>query len=179
MKKRILYLSLICLALLMGCSKEETFEDFFHKTMKGTNTQVENVPYTLIYKEMNIVHENDAIAIFTQDYEGKKTIYIAYFEKENNNWYWRRTRGAIWNSTVEWASMNQVPYIYSGAIDDKLISGIYAGEAPAKIIQVEGNKRFWYAISDKKKVPVRMVKTDGTRERIEQIEGRWNKVVEY
>ncbi|WP_303859742.1 hypothetical protein [Alkalibaculum bacchi] len=75
--------------------------------------------------------------------------------------------------------MNHVPYIYSVAIDDTLISEVYAGEAPAKIIQVEGNKRFWYAVSDKKEVQVTVVKSDGTREIIEEIEGGWDKVVEY
>ncbi|MFF2288942.1 hypothetical protein [Peribacillus butanolivorans] len=66
--------------------------------------------------------------------------------------------------------MNQVPYIYSGAISDNSISEIYAGDEPAKIIKVEGDKRFWYAISDVKDIEVKVVKKDGAEEIIEEID---------
>ncbi|WP_212376998.1 hypothetical protein [Alkaliphilus sp. B6464] len=66
--------------------------------------------------------------------------------------------------------MNQVPYIYSGAISNKTISEVYVGEEPAKIIEVEGDKGFWYAISDIKDVQVKIVKNGGTQEIIEEFE---------
>lgn len=122
MKKQIFSLFLICIALLIGCSKEETFENFFHRTM------------------------------------GKMH------------------KGAKWDSPIKWSSMTQALYIYSGAINDKSISEIYAGEKPAKIIEVKGDKRFWYAVSDVKDVQVKAVKSDGTQEIIEETDKNWHKV---
>lgn len=170
MKKQICFLLLICIALLMGCSKEETFEDFFHKTMEKMHKGEKDFSYSIIYKEMNVVHKNDAIAIFIENNSHEEKIFIGYFEKENNKWNWKRTRGAEWDSRLNWSSMNKVPYIYSGAINDNAISEVYAGDELAKIIEVDSNKRFWYAISDAKEVQVKVVKNDGTQEVIEQID---------
>lgn len=44
------------------------------------------------------------------------------------------------------------------------------GDEPAKIIKVEGDKRFWYAISDVKDIEVKVVKKDGAEEIIEEID---------
>lgn len=152
----------------MDCLQEKTFEDFFHTTMDKKHKDEKAYSYSLIHKEMNIVHKDDAIAIFTEDKLDEKIIFIAYFEKENNQWNWRQTRGAKWDSSFRWSSMNRVPYIYSGAISDKSIRNVYVGGEAAKIIEVEGDKRFWYAISDAKDVQVRAIKDDGTQEIMEE-----------
>ncbi|MBI6875341.1 hypothetical protein [Clostridium aciditolerans] len=176
MKKQIFSLFLICIVLLIGCSKEETFENFFHTTMGKMHKGSKYYSYSLIHKEMNVVHENDAIAIFVENDQQEEKIFIAYFEKEKDKWNWRHTRGAQWDSPIKWSSMNQVPYIYSGAINDKSISEVYAGEKPAKIIEVKGDKRFWYAVSDVKDVQVKAIKSDGTQEIIEETDENWYKV---
>ncbi|MEK4084480.1 hypothetical protein [Psychrobacillus sp. FSL K6-1415] len=61
------------------------------------------------------------------------------------------------------------PYIYSGAINDNSIVIVYAGDERATIIDLEDEKRYWFAISPIKDVKVKMVKTDGTEEVIEEI----------
>lgn len=75
--------------------------------------------------------------------------------------------------------MHTIPYIYSGAISDESIEKVYAGEKQAKIIKVENNKRFWYAISGKKDVKVKQEMKDGTKKTIEEIDEEmlkyWNK----
>ena len=129
----------------------------------------ENFSYSLVDKQFDLVHEHDAIAVFTEHKNQEEKIFIAYFEKENNQWEWKHTRGAKWNSPVEWSSMNSEPYIYSGAINDNTIAEVYAGNERATIIDVENEKRFWFAISSIKDVKVKMVKADGTEEYIEEI----------
>ena len=63
--------------------------------------------------------------------------------------------------------MQVVPYIFSGTINDDSISKVFVGEEPAKIIEVDGDKRFWYAISHVKDAEVIRVKKDGTQEVVE------------
>ncbi|QED46590.1 hypothetical protein [Cytobacillus dafuensis] len=164
MKRNWLFSLLTCLVFLIGCSKEQTFEEFFHKKMDEMHLGEKDYSYTLIHKQMNIVHKDDAIAVFKERRTEKEIIFIAYLEKENDKWEWRQTRGAAWNSPVKWSAMNQVPFIYSGAINDTSISKVYAGNELAKIIKIEGDKRFWYAISDFKDVDVTVVKDDGSKE---------------
>jgi hypothetical protein len=171
MKKRFIFLFLISLALLIGCSKEETFEEFFPRTLNEMHKGEENYSYSIVLKEFNVVHENDAIAIFIDNKNKEETILITYYEKENGNWYWRRTTGTRWDSPIRWSSMNQVPYIYLGAINDNSITEVYAGKIPATIVEVEGDKRIWYAISATKDVEVKVVKGDGTYEIVEQTQG--------
>ncbi|MFJ7684574.1 hypothetical protein [Peribacillus butanolivorans] len=170
MKIKIFFSFLICIAFLIGCSKEQTFEDFFHKSIDEMHLGEKDYSYSLVHKQMNVMHEHDAIAVFKENNAQGEQIFIAYFEKENDKWEWKQTRGAEWNTPVKWSSMNQVPYIYSGAISDNSISEIYAGDEPAKIIKVEGDKRFWYAISDVKDIEVKVVKKDGAEEIIEEID---------
>jgi hypothetical protein len=128
---------------------------------------------------MNVVHQDDAIAVFKEHNQRGEQIFIAYFERQNGNWMWKQTRGAEWDTPVQWSSMHEPPYIYSGAISDNSISEVYAGNNKAKIITVQGNKRFWYAISDQKDVEVKFIKKDGTQEIIEEIDEEflknWNK----
>ncbi|MGG3738953.1 hypothetical protein [Aeribacillus pallidus] len=170
MKKKIIVGFLLYIVFLVGCLKEQTFEEFFHQEMKEMHKEEENYSYTLVHTELNAVHEDDAIAVFKEHNNRGEQIFIAYFEKQDNQWVWKQTRGAEWNTPVKWSSMHQTPYIYSGPISDNSIIEVYAGEEPAKIITVEGEKRFWYAISPVKNVEVMIVKEDGTKEIIEEID---------
>ena len=90
--------------------------------MKEMHLGEENFSYSLVDKQFDLVHEDDAIAVFTEHKNQEEKIFIAYFEKVNNQWEWKHTRGAKWNSPVKWSSMNSEPYIYSGAINDNTIA---------------------------------------------------------
>lgn len=126
--------------------------------------------YILVYYEKDVVHlEENAIAIFTENNLNGEQIFIAYFVKENGQWAWRHASGSEWDTPINWSSMQQKPYIYSGAISDNTIVEVYAGNNKASIIQVEDNKRFWYVISDKKTVDVKYIKNKGSEEYIERI----------
>ncbi|MDN4607200.1 hypothetical protein [Sporosarcina highlanderae] len=137
--------------------------------MKAMHLGEVNYTYSLVDKQFNVVHDDDAIAVFKEQKDQEEKIFIAYFEKEDNQWEWKQTRGAEWNSPIKWASMNNEPFIYSGAINDNSIVEIYAGDKQATIIDVEDEKRFWFAVSPIKGVKVKMVKTDGTEKIIEEI----------
>ena len=169
MKFLYLVLSTFSIFLIVGCSQQQTFETFFHEKMDRMHIGEQDYFYKLVYKEFNVVHEDDAVAVFKQKNKNGDQIFIAYFEKQDNQWSWIQTRGAEWNSPVKWSSMNHIPYIYSGTISGNLISKVYAGDEPAKIIKVEEDKRFWYAISPIKDVEVMVVNEDGTKEIIEDI----------
>lgn len=150
-----------------------SFEDFFHKRMEKNKEDYDenvNYSYNLIYHEHNVVHQNDAIAIFTEHNPNGDQIFIAYFENEDGQWYWRQTRGAEWDSWIQWSSMNEIPYIYSGALSDPSVKKVYAGTVEAKIIDVTGSKRFWYAISSTKETEVKVEKKDGSQEILEQFD---------
>ncbi len=170
MKNKIVFGLLICLVFLAGCSNEQTLEEFFHQEMKRMHKYDENFSYSLVHTEINAIHEDDAIAVFREHNNRGEQIFIAYFEKKDNRWEWKQTRGAKWDSPHKWSAMHQIPYIYSGAISDNDIKEIYAGGEKAKIIDVEGNKRFWYAISPSKEVEVKFVGKDGTEEIVESID---------
>ncbi|AOZ91193.1 hypothetical protein [Paenibacillus crassostreae] len=170
MKKKILFLCFIFAVFFVACSNEQTFDEYFHTVMEDMHEYEEDkYSYSLVHQEHNVVHENDAIAIFTENNLQGEQIFIAYFERENENWKWRQTRGAEWNTSEQWSSMHEVPYIYSGTINDDSISEVFAGEEPANIIEVDGDKMFWYAISNIKDVEVKIVKKDGTPEVIDKI----------
>ncbi|GIP27227.1 hypothetical protein J23TS9_23570 [Paenibacillus sp. J23TS9] len=66
--------------------------------------------------------------------------------------------------------MQDEPYIFSGTINDNSISKVFVGEEQAKIIDVDGDKRYWYAISHVKDAVVKRVKKDGTQEVVEEID---------
>lgn len=125
--------------------------------------------YSLIYQEHNVINKNDTIAVFTENNLQGEQIFIAYFEKENNKWNWKQTRGAEWDTPVQWSSMKEPPYIYSGTLSDDLIDEVYVDGEIAKVIEVKGNKRFWYAISNTKDTEVNVVNKDGTKEVLEEI----------
>ncbi|USK42245.1 hypothetical protein [Cytobacillus oceanisediminis] len=169
MKKNKIIWFLLCIVFLVGCSIEQSFEKFFKQEMTKKHTGEKNYSYSLIHTELNAVHDGDAIAVFKEQNNQGKQIFIAYFEKENNQWKWKQTRGAEWDSPVKWSSMQQEPYIYSGTLSDKSIDEVFASDEPGKIINVEDGKRFWYVISPIKDAEVTMVKEDGTKEIIEEI----------
>jgi len=172
-KKFALITVFVCLSLLVSCSNNQSFEDYFHKKMAENKKEFEeevNYSYALIHQEQNVVHPDDAVAIFLENNLQGEQIFIAYFEKINENWNWKQTRGSEWDTPQKWSSMTMSPYIYSGAISDEAIKEVYAGQEQAKIIQVKGNKRFWYAISNNKDVSVKFINEDGTEEFIEKID---------
>lgn len=173
MKKQILFLPIVCILLLIGCSEEKTFENFFHETMAEMHKWKKNYSYSLIYQKMNVVHEYDAIAIFKENKLEEETFYIAYFEKKNGEWNWIQTRGARWDSPVNWSSTNQTPYIYSGIVKDQSISEVFVGQKLAEMIKLEGNKRFWYAISEVEEAEVKVIKKDGIEETMEEMLKSW------
>lgn len=154
--------------LMVGSSQEQTFESFFYEKIKDMHGKVE-YSIQLVQKEFNVVHEDDAIAIFREIRDGEDKIFIAYLEIVDNQWKWIQTRGSSWDSPVKWSSMDQPPYIYSGAISDNSISEVYVGDEPSKIIDIEDDKRFWYAISPTNDVEVTIIKKDGSKENIEEI----------
>lgn len=164
-----IFILLVFPLLLVGCSQKDTFESFFHKKMMEMNFGEENFSYKLVHKDFEVIHENDAIAVFKENSNQGEKIYIAYFEEVNHQWQWIQTRGSQWNSPVKWSSMNQPPYIYSGAINDNSITEVYAGDEQAEIITIEDDKKFWYAISPIKDTEVMIVKDDGSKEKVEEI----------
>ncbi|QFF98975.1 hypothetical protein PB01_09085 [Psychrobacillus glaciei] len=137
--------------------------------MKEIHIGEESYSYSLVNKQFNVVHEDDAIAVFKEHKNQEEKIFIAYFEKGDNQWEWKQTKGSTWNPPVKWSSMKNEPYIYSGSINDNSIAEVYAGDERATIINVEDEKRFWFSISPIKDVKVKMVKTGGNEEIIEEI----------
>ncbi|GIP27228.1 hypothetical protein J23TS9_23580 [Paenibacillus sp. J23TS9] len=90
-------------ALLVACSNEQTFDDFFYAKMEKHKKDFDeevHYSYSLVHKEENVVKENDAITIFRENNLQGDQIFIAYFERENGIWMWKNTRGAEWNSFV-------------------------------------------------------------------------------
>ena len=162
-------IAVFLILLIVGCSQQPTFESFFHEKMEKMHIGEVDYSYEIVQKEINVVHEDDAIAVFKEHNEHGEKIFIAYFEKVDKQWEWKHTKGTEWNSPVKWTSMNQAPFIYSGAISGNSIIEVYAGDEPAKIINVEEDKRFWYAVSPPNDVEVMLVKEDDTKEIIEEI----------
>ncbi|OKP88589.1 hypothetical protein A3844_07265 [Paenibacillus helianthi] len=155
---------------MVGCSQPQAFEAFFHEKLEQLHKGEENYSYKLVHKEFNVVHQDDAVAVFKENNKRGEQIFIAYLEKRDKQWSWIQTRGAEWNSPMKWSSMNQPPFIYSGTISGDSIREVYAGEELAQIIDVEEGKRFWYAISPIKDVQVMVVKEDGTKEIIDEFD---------
>ncbi|MGD6969012.1 hypothetical protein ACQCVP_21565 [Rossellomorea vietnamensis] len=171
--KKLILIILTGITLLAACTNDYTFEDFFHKKMEENTQEYDEevqYSYSLIHQEENVVHSNDALAVFTENNLQGEQIFIAYFEREGGHWNWKQTRGAEWDTPVKWSAMHEEPYIYSGAISDNSIKEVYAGQMQAKIIQIEEDKRFWYVISREKDVEVKMVMADGTEKIVEEID---------
>lgn len=156
--------------VMVGSSQEQTFESFFHEKMENMHNEEVGYSYGLVEMEFNVVQEDDAIAVFRESRDGdEEKIFIAYIKKVEDQWEWIQTRGTEWNSPVKWSSINRSPYIYSGAISDNSITDVYVGDEPSKIINVEDDKRFWYAISPTKDVDITIIKDDGSKEIMEEI----------
>lgn len=79
-------IALIFLLLVMGCSNDQTLEEFFHKEMKNNVEEYPeevNYSYSLIHQVQNIFQKDDAIAILCRVgvtsqmvCYGRYTIYI-------------------------------------------------------------------------------------------------------
>lgn len=175
MKNSMICVTILFLLFLIGCSqsKEQEFEDFFHAEMEKTKEEYGeefDYTYSLVYTKVHQLNQHhDSIAIFTEHNPNGNQIFIAYFEKVNGKWEWKQTRGAEWDSAVQWSSMSEEPYIYSGTLTDDTITDVFVGDEPAEIIEVEKGKRFWYAISDVQDVKVKAIKEDGSEENVDEI----------
>ena len=175
MKNSMICVTILFLLFLIGCSqsKEQEFEDFFHAEMEKTKEEYGeefDYTYSLVYTKVHQLNQHhDSIAIFTEHNPNGNQIFIAYFEKVNGKWEWKQTRGAEWDSAVQWSSMSEEPYIYSGTLTDDTIIDVLVGDEPAEIIEVENGKRFWYAISDVQDVKVKAIKEDGSEENVDEI----------
>ncbi|MGV3465183.1 MAG: hypothetical protein ACO1OT_07815 [Heyndrickxia sp.] len=169
MKRNFIVGFIFFIAFLVGCSREQSFNDFFQEKVKDMHKGEKNYSYSLVYTDLNVIRNGDAIAVFKEHNNQGEQIFIAYFQKKDKQWEWKHTMGSEWNSPVKWTSMTQKPYIYSGTIRDNSIVKVYAGSELAKIIKIEGDKRFWYAISPIKVVKVTQVKENGNEEIIQEI----------
>jgi hypothetical protein len=149
---------------------EQAFLDFFHEEMQTKYDQEEAPPYFLQHVKEKVVHEDDAIAIFVEHNHIAEQIFIAYFEIEDGNWQWRRTRGAQWDdpNPINWSAMHEPPYIYSGATLDQGLVEVFVGDVKAEIIIVEGEKRFWYAVSPKRDAEVTFIMDNGKEVLVEK-----------
>ncbi|CQR48241.1 hypothetical protein BN1058_02595 [Paraliobacillus sp. PM-2] len=174
MKRQIAIGFFLFILLLSGCAKEQTFEEFFHQKIKEIHVGEKNYSYSLIDTKLNVVSEDDAIAVFKEQNERGEQIFIAYFKKQDNQWEWKHTRGSEWDTPVKWSAMHQPPYIYSGPISDNSITEVFVGKEPGIIMEVENDKRFWYAISPIQDNEVFYIREDGTREKIEEVEHEKN-----
>lgn len=163
---------IISISLLSGCTWEQSAEDFFFDEMKRMAKETEDdYPYQLLKQEESVVHDNDAITIFTENNQEGEQIFIAYFEKTDGRWNWEYTRGAMWDDGVNWSMMGDDPYIFSGDISDNTIESVYVDGAPAEIIEVEGNKRFWYATVSDETENIKYVYNNGNEKIVEFWEG--------
>ena len=87
-KKFAIISVIVCLSLLVACSNNQSFEDFFHKKMEEIKKDYDedvNYSYSLIHQEQNVVHPDDAIAVFLEHNLQGEQIFLAYFEKIK--WY--------------------------------------------------------------------------------------------
>ncbi|WP_342604173.1 hypothetical protein [Peribacillus sp. FSL E2-0159] len=162
MNRKFYCLFIVLMFILFGCSKDQSFDSFFQSKM---NEMEGKGKYSLIQKMEN---ENNALAVFTT--EDNKKIYIAYMEKIDRKWEWRKTRGTEWDTPQKWSVMDTAPYIYSGAISDPSISKVLVGNDEAEIIEVKGNNRFWYFTGKTMDEKVTTIKVDGSEEILNEFE---------
>jgi hypothetical protein len=152
-----------------GCSQDQSFEAFFHNEMENHEDR-DDRPYSLVYHELDIVHEHDALAAFEETNPNGEQIFLAYFEKENGIWNWRHTTGAEWGDPVNWSVASDFPYVYAGGTLDEMISEIHVGDEKAEIINVEDEKRFWFSVQNQEDLDVKFVMEDGTEEHVEWLD---------
>lgn len=136
MKRKMSIGFLFLIVFLTGCVKEQTFEEFFHEEMEEMHEGEEDYSYTLVDTKLNVIDEDDAIAIFNEQNERGEQIFIAYFKKQDKQWEWKQTTGNEWDSPVKWTAMNQPPYIYSGLIYNNAITEVFVGEEQGIIMEV-------------------------------------------
>lgn len=168
MKKLLSLIIFFLITGFIGCSEEKDIDRFFEKKMSEMHKGASDYEYSKIYKEINVISENDAVIIFTENDKGEEKIFIAYLKKENSRWNWMHTRGTTVDSPIKYNYMNNEPYIYSGAISDNSISKVYVGDKEAKIIDIDDEKRFWYSINDSTSAQVKIIKNNGEEEILDQ-----------
>lgn len=153
--------------------KEQTFEAFFRTEMERIHKEEKGYSYKLIHTDKNVIqdHIEDRIVVFKeQDINGEQ-IFLAYFEKVENRWEWKQTRGAEWGDPINWQFSMQFPYTYIGALDNPEISNVYVGNQLATMLHVEGEKRFWYFITNEEAIQtVKVVREGGTEEVLEEMD---------
>ncbi|MGE7759624.1 hypothetical protein [Peribacillus sp. NPDC097895] len=162
MNKKFYGLFIVLMFILYGCSKDESFDSFLQSKM---NEMEGKGKYSLIQKMEN---ENNALVVFTT--ENDKKIYIAYMEKIDGKWEWRKTRGTEWETPQKWSVMDTAPYIYSGAISDPSISKVLVGNDAAELMEVKGNNRFWYFNGKSMDEKITIIKLDGSVEMLDEFE---------
>jgi hypothetical protein len=145
-------------------------ESFFRDSLEEVGREPDS--YSIIHKKMNINSKGDALIIFTEKIENELEVHLAYFSKEHfpfteHNWMWRTSRGATWSDDVNWKMVEDIPYLYFGAISNNSIADVFVGDQKATIITVEGDKRFWYAKIDQKDVPVKYRMDNGDERVVE------------
>lgn len=72
MKIKIFFSFLTSIAILIGCSKEQKFEDFFHKAIDEMHIGEKDYSYSLVHKQINVMQKDDAIAVFKEHNERGK-----------------------------------------------------------------------------------------------------------
>ncbi|MFD9627353.1 hypothetical protein [Peribacillus muralis] len=162
MNRNFYCLVIVLMFIFFGCSKDQSFDRFFQ--LKMSEMEGEG-GYSLIQKMEN---ENNALAVFTTEHN--KKIYIAYMEKIDNKWEWRKTRGTEWKTPQKWSVTDIAPYIYSGALSDSSISKVLVGNDEAEIIEVKGNKRFWYFTGKSMNEKITTIIVDGSEEILNEFE---------
>lgn len=162
MKKKVLFIFLGIIILLSGCSKEMTFEEYFHKSMEEIHKDKQDYSYSLIYTEDDIIND-DAIAVFKEENSTNGLISIGYYKEEDNSWKLVETKQLDLQSLPNWAFLNQDSYIYVGLIDDS-VSKVFIGEKLANIIEIQDGVNLWYGISDVKDVEIKAIKDDDSKD---------------
>lgn len=168
MNKMNLTLYILSFSLLTGCASEQSVEDYFLDVMRENEKEMgEDYSYELLKQEESVVHDNDALTIYTENNQYGEQIFIAYFEKIDGMWNCESIRGAMWDDDVNWSVMGEGPYIYSGDFTDYTIDNVYVDDVAAEIMELEGNKRFWYAIVPNETAEIKYAFDDGDEESVE------------
>ncbi|WP_051314878.1 hypothetical protein [Alteribacter aurantiacus] len=146
---------------------DTTLYDSFHGMM---NVQVDRneQPYSVIKMEEGVLSEDDGIVVFTEENSQGEQIFLAYFEKVDDQWYWQQSLGAnVKEGQVNWTASQRFPHFYVGIIHDEKVDRVEVGGQEADIIPVKDGARFWYVHASDGDVVY--VKIDGTNRIVERL----------
>lgn len=143
------FITLVVLILIGNLWQQNTqlqaqFDRYFEQKMVDKN-------YDIIFKQLDYLHEEDALVAFIEYEEAREVIYLAYFEY-NDGWNWIQTTGAqnkpysherLWGSTV------QDPFMYAGVIETAELDKILVGQDEAHTIMLNDGLTYWFAVSEK------------------------------